>query len=688
VYEHTRNQLASELVLFATPQDPVKVFHLTLKNLSPRRRRCSVTLYAEWVLGENRSRTAIHVVTATDPATGAVLARNVFRPEFSTRVAFLDLSPGRERSVTGDRMEFIGRNGTLSRPAALERPGLSNRTGPALDPCGAVQVFVDIEPAGEQVLIGLLGDAEDAAHASALVERYRDRRTADEALTAARQFWNDLLGTVVVRTPDRAMDLVLNRWLLYQTLACRVWGRTAFYQSSGAFGFRDQLQDTLALLTSAPAVVRAHLLHAATRQFPEGDVQHWWHEPGGQGVRTRFSDDRLWLPYATLQYIDATGDSSVLDEQVPFIIARTLNPDEHEVYERPSVAAEASSLYEHCLRAIAVSLETGVHGLPLMGTGDWNDGMNLVGAGGKGESVWLGWFLVSILRPFARLARQRGHDDLAADYDRKGSTLAAALDGAWDGEWYRRAYFDDGTPLGSRENTECQIDAIAQSWAVLSGAADPARARQAMSAVDERLVRRDEQVVLLLTPPFDRMKPSPGYIQGYVPGVRENGGQYTHAALWNVMAFARLGDGDRAAELFSLLNPVNHARTAEDVRRYRVEPYVVAADVYSVPPHTGRGGWTWYTGSAGWMYRIGVEVILGISLRNGALHIEPCIPRAWRHYEVTFKPGRTPYLIVVENPDGVSRGVKRIEVDGVDCTGRDIPLLDDGSDHSVTVVLG
>ena len=688
VYEHERHELASELLLFVTPDDPVKVFRLTLRNSSSRRRRLSVTLYAEWVLGENRTRTGIHVVTSTDPATGAVFARNVYRQEFSSRVAFLDLFPGTARTVTGDRMEFLGRNGSLRFPAVLARIALSNRTGPALDPCGAIRVYVDMEPSSEQVLVGLLGDAEDAAQASALVERYRDRSVVEAALARSRQYWDDLLGTVVVRTPDRAMDLILNRWLLYQTLSCRVWGRTAFYQSSGAYGFRDQLQDTLALLASAPALVRAHLLHAASRQFVEGDVQHWWHEPGGQGVRTRFSDDRLWLPYAAMQYIDATGDAAVLDEQVPFIAGRVLCPDEHEVYEQPSVAPESASLYEHCVRAIGISLETGAHGLPLMGTGDWNDGMSLVGAGGKGESVWLGWFLTSILRRFAGVAMHRGEGELAVDYERRAAALSAALDGAWDGGWYRRAYFDDGTPLGSRENTECQIDAIAQSWAVLSAAADPVRARQAMNAVDERLVRRDDGIVLLLTPPFDRMTPSPGYIRGYLPGVRENGGQYTHAALWNVMAFAQLGDGDRAAGLFSLLNPVNHARTAEEVRRYRAEPYVVAADVYSVPPHTGRGGWTWYTGSAGWMYRIGVEVILGISLRNGGLHIDPCIPGAWPGYEVTFKPGRTAYRIVVENPDGVSRGVKRVELDGADYTGRDIPIEDSGRDRRVLVILG
>ena len=689
VYEHARDEVASELTLFVPRGEPVKVFRLALKNTAVTRRRLSVTLYAEWVLGENRSRSAIHVVTGIEPGTGAVIATNSFRPEFADRVAFADLAcdKARTRTFTGDRTEFIGRNGSLRRPAALGRDELSDRVGAGHDPCGAIRVRVELGPSEECVVVGLLGDATDVSQVRHLVERYRQAGAADTALQEARGFWNDVLDTITVRTPDRAMDLVLNRWLLYQTLSCRIWGRSAFYQSSGAFGFRDQLQDTLALLAAEPAIVRAHLLHAASRQFVEGDVQHWWHEPGGQGVRTRFSDDRLWLPYAALHYTAATGDHAVLEEQVPFLTGRPLNPDEHEAYELPSVAAEQGSLYEHCLRAIEVSLAAGVHGLPLMGTGDWNDGMSLVGAGGQGESVWLGWFIVSILRPFADLAQSRGDAARATRYRRIATKFAKAVEQAWDGDWYRRAYFDDGTPLGSKANAECQIDAIAQSWSVISGAGEAERAVRAMASVDERLVREQDGLVLLLTPPFDTMEPSPGYIRGYLPGVRENGGQYTHAALWNVLAFAKLGDGDRAWELFSLLNPVNHGRTAEEVARYRAEPYVVAADVYSVPPHTGRGGWTWYTGSAGWMYRVGIEAILGITLRRGALHIDPCIPRAWPGYEVLFAPRGARYRIRVENPNGVNRGVARIELDG-QVVKRDIPIAQDGVEHVVRVVLG
>jgi cyclic beta-1,2-glucan synthetase len=697
MFDHERNGLRSTLTLFVPPTDEVKIFHLALRNETAARRRFTVTLYVDWVLGENRTRSHLHIVTHQDAETQAVFARNAFRQEFAHRVAFLDLHSAAQgppegghyekKTVSADRTEFLGRNGRLSHPAAMRRASLSGRTGPALDPCGAIQVAIELEPSEKRTIVGLLGDAVDAQAARDLVAKYRDSAYLSEAMQRVVSFWDRLLGTVAVKTPDRAFDLMLNRWLLYQCVACRIWGRTGFYQSSGAFGFRDQLQDVLALLLAAPRLARTHLLHAASRQFLEGDVQHWWHEPGGQGVRTRFADDRLWLVYAVLEYISSTGDDGILDEGVSFLEGRRLEPGEHEAYERPSISVERASLYEHCARAVAISLATGAHGLPLMGTGDWNDGMNLVGADGRGESVWLAWFLLSILPPFAALTEARGDTARAAEYRAHVERLRQSAEGAWDGEWYRRAYFDDGTPLGSRENEECRIDAITQSWSVLSGAADPVRARQAMESVDKQLIRREHGLALLLTPPFDRMEPSPGYIRGYVPGVRENGGQYTHAALWNVLALARLGDGDRAMELFAMLNPVNKTRTVGDVVRYRAEPYVVAADVYSAPGHTGRGGWTWYTGSAAWMYRVGIEGLLGLSLRAGALHIAPCIPSSWPGYEAVVKTESAEFRIVVENPDGVTGGVRSIEVDGALVDG-DVPLVGSTGSHVVRVVLG
>jgi cyclic beta-1,2-glucan synthetase len=687
-FEHARDGITSTLLLSMPPAESIKLYHLTLRNDTPARRRLTITLYVEWVLGENRERARLHVVTSRDAATGALLARNAFRQEFAGRVAFLDLHPGDKRTLTGDRSEFLGRNGTPRAPAALAREALSDRTGAGFDPCGAIQVLVELEPRATRTIVGLLGDATDADAARALVQQFRQPGAADEAIRQTRAFWDGVLDTLVVRTPDRSFDLMINRWTLYQCLACRIWGRSAFYQSSGAFGFRDQLQDVLSLILAAPQIARAHIIHAAGRQFLEGDVQHWWHEPGGQGVRTRFADDRLWLPYAALHYIDATGDASILDESAPFLEGRLLRPDEHEAYERPTTSHERALLYDHCVRAIEVSLGLGAHGLPLIGTGDWNDGMSLVGPEGRGESVWLGWFLMSILRRFAAVAEARGEADRAGRYRRHAELLLDGVEAAWDGEWYRRAYFDDGTPLGSKEDAECRIDAIAQSWSVIAGGGDPARAVQAMESSDRHLVREDDRIILLLTPPFDRMQPTPGYIQGYVPGVRENGGQYTHAALWTVLAFAGLGNGDRAAELFAMLNPVNHGRTREEVERYRAEPYVVAADVYSRRPHTGRGGWTWYTGSAGWMYRVGTEAILGITLERGSLRIDPCIPRNWPNYDARLRTQHAELQIGVENPSGVCRGVQLIEVDGVRQDAPTIALEGLTGTHTVRVVLG
>ena len=535
-----------------------------------------------------------------------------------------------------------------------------------------------------------LGEAATKAEALSLVTHYR---AADlgAVFSAATDVWQDVLGTVQVKTPDRAMDVLLNRWLLYQTLACRVWARAALYQASGAYGFRDQLQDVMALSVSMPQVTRAHLLRAAARQFVEGDVQHWWLPPSGQGVRTRISDDRLWLPYAVAQYVEVTGDVGILDEAVPFLDGPPLQAGKQESYFQPTTSHEQGTLFEHCARALDTSLPVGSHGLPLIGTGDWNDGLNRVGVGGKGESVWLGWFLHATLMAFAPLADRRGEQTRGASWRQHASALGQSLErDGWDGGWYLRAFFDDGTPLGGSACDECQIDSIAQSWGVMSGAAERGRAAAAMTAVDEHLVRRDDGLVLLFTPPFDRTPHDPGYVKGYPPGIRENGGQYTHGALWSVIACAMLGDGDRAGELFSLLNPIHHGSTPADIDRYKVEPYVTCADVYAEPAHVGRGGWTWYTGSAGWMYRAGLEWILGFRLRGTTLSIDPCVPKSWPGFTIAFKYRSAHYDIAVENPNGVSHGVSRVSLDGKALQTSDarIPLADDGANHKVEVVLG
>jgi cyclic beta-1,2-glucan synthetase len=689
-FEHAAHGLSLELLQYVPLDDPIKISRLKVQNCSGRARRLSVSAYIEWVLGPSRGASAPFVVTEIDPDTGALLARNPWRTGFGGRVAFADLA-GRQLAWTGDRSEFLGRNGTLDQPAALLRDApLSGRVGAGLDPCGALQTWLELKPNGVDEIVFFLGESASRAEALALVARYR-RTDLDAVLGAVARHWDDVLGTVQVRTPDRSIDLLLNRWLLYQTLACRVWARSAFYQASGAYGFRDQLQDGMALAVSRPELTREHLLRAAARQFIAGDVQHWWLPHSGQGVRTRIADDRAWLAYTTAHYVRTTGDRGILDAMVPFLDGPALREGEHDSYFQPMIAEEQATLFEHCARALDQSLAVGVHGLPLFGTGDWNDGMNRVGEQGKGESVWLGWFLHATLAAFVPLAEARGEVARAAEWRAHAAHLAVALErDAWDGDWYRRGWFDDGTPLGSAASSECRIDAIAQSWAVLSGAADPDRARRAMAAVDEQLVRRDDGLVLLFTPPFDRAAVDPGYIKGYPPGVRENGGQYTHAAVWTVLAFAELGDGDKAAELFSILNPIHHASTRAAVHRYKVEPYVVCADVYAVPPHVGRGGWTWYTGAAGWLYRAGVEWILGFRVQGARLVLDPCIPSSWPGFEIEYRHRSTRYLIIVENPRGVCRGVTRLELDGeaLAAIRSGIPLADDGAIHRVRVVLG
>ncbi len=688
-FEHESHGIALELLQFVPLTDPLKISRLTVENRSNVTRRLSVTSYVEWVLGVERSSSAPYVVTEIDAVTGAMLARNPWNGEFANRVAFADLG-GRQTAWTGDRLEFLGRNASLDHPAALERAqGLSGNTGACLDPCAVLQTSIELEPGERTDVLFLLGEVNTAEDAQALIERYR-AVDCEASLREVRDHWDDVLGAISIETPDPAVNLLLNRWLLYQTLSCRVWARSAFYQSGGAFGFRDQLQDTMALVTSTPELVRSHLLRTAARQFRVGDVQHWWHAPTGRGVRTRISDDRLWLPYAVLHYVHTTDDWPVLNEEVPWLDAADLEAHEQEAYFQPRESEDCSTLYEHCARALDFSLQLGSHGLPLIGAGDWNDGMNRVGWEGRGESVWLGWFLGLNLKEFAPIAEQRGETERAAHWREVAGSVEKSLENeAWDGEWYRRAFFDDGTPLGSAEGEECQIDSIAQSWAVLSGVADADRARRAMGSVDRLLVDREDRLVQLFAPPFDQTTRDPGYIKGYLPGIRENGGQYTHAATWSAAAFAALGDGDKAMELFSMLSPINHTRSRADLHQYKVEPYVVPADVYSQPPHVGRGGWTWYTGAAGWLYRVGVEWILGVRKRGPVLQIDPCFPRDWNNVAILYRHGGTVYRIAIENPDSVSRGVSQVTLDEtlLPADGL-IPLSDDGGDHRVRVVLG
>ncbi len=687
-FQHGRAGIASELSLSVPSDDPVKISRLTLRNEGTTPRRIILTSYVEWALGADREQTRNQVHTLRDTASGAIFARNYFNEDFAEQVAFSWISEP-VTSITGDRAAFIGRNGDLSAPAALSFGELSGNTGAGFDPCAGMRCTITLEPGESRDVILLLGAARGEDAVRDIIARCGTPTNARQAAAGAIEAWSRRLGIIRVETPSGELDALVNRWSLYQALACRMWARSAIYQSSGAFGFRDQLQDGMAFVYAEPSVTRAHLLRAAGRQFKEGDVQHWWHEPSGRGVRTRFSDDLAWLPFVADHYVKVSGDVKVWDELAPYLEMRTLEPHEHEVYDRPIVSDATGTLYEHCVRALDRACTQGEHGLPLIGSGDWNDGMSRVGVEGRGESVWLAWFLVATLRRFAQHADLRGDGAVAERCRHRADAYAAAVEtSAWDGGWYRRAYFDDGSPLGSAQEKEAQIDSIAQSWAVLSGAGAPNRARTAMQAVRERLVRDDDRMILLLTPPFDTTEHDPGYIKGYLPGVRENGAQYTHAALWTVLAAAGLGDGDLAFHLYDLLNPLTHARTREDAERYNVEPYVIAADVYDAPGHVGRGGWTWYTGSASWSYRAAVEGILGFTKRGDQLTLSPCIPTAWERYSIEYRHGSTTYSIVVENPHHVSTGIASVTVDGVRSADGAILLVDDGGRRDVTVVMG
>lgn len=688
-FEHQANGIGLSLLQYVPLTDPIKISRLTLHNRSDKPRRISVTAYAEWVLATSRGATGPFIITEIDDSTGAMLARNPWSTAFPGRISFADLN-GQQSHWTADRSEFLGHYGNTSNPASLlsEVP-LSGVTGAGFDPCSALQQTVELAAGEQREVVWFIGQCATITETQALITRYR-ATDLDAVLTEVTDYWRNLLETIQVKTPDRQMDIMLNGWLLYQTLACRVWARSAFYQASGAYGFRDQLQDGMALTFAQPDTTRHHLLRAAGRQFVEGDVQHWWLPHSGQGVRTRISDDRVWLSFATATYILTSGDPGILDEIVPFLEGSILHPGEHDAFFQPQMAQETASLFEHCAKGLDQCIElTGELGLPLMGTGDWNDGMNRVGEQGKGESVWLGWLLVKTLKMFIPLAAER-EPHRAKQWQNHLSALIAALEReAWDGDWYRRATFDNGTWLGAKTSNECQIDSIAQSWAVLSGSADQQRMIQAMASLEQHLIRPNDGLALLFTPPFDKTPDDPGYIKGYPPGLRENGGQYSHAAMWAILAFVTLGDGDKAHHLFKLLNPVNHGNTPEGIARYKVEPYVVAADVYSVVPHVGRGGWSWYTGSAGWMHRAGIEGILGIRREGKELVLTPCIPASWPGFEATVNLDNTRYVIHVESPAERSHGISSVTLNGsaIPHHSNELRVALDGGKHELIIIL-
>jgi cellobiose phosphorylase len=686
IFDYTEDGLTTELCVYVATEAPIKFCKLKITNRSGRSRQLSVTGFWDLVLGDSRSKSSMYVVTEIDPMSDAILARNVYSPEFGDRVAFFNCSET-SRSYTGDRTEFLGRNGMLDNPVALRRVRLSGRVGAGYDPCAAIQAPLQLLDGQERIITFTIGAARGAAEAKALAQQYRTVESSHRAIEGVWDYWSRTLGVIYLETPDASVNFLVNGWLMYQTLACRMWARSGFYQSGGAFGFRDQLQDAMALVYAQPQILREHLLRAAAHQFLEGDVQHWWHPPAGRGVRTHFSDDYLWLPLAICRYVSITGDTGILDENVPFLTSRPLHENEESNYDLPQISEVTGTLFEHGIRAIDNGLRFGEHGLPLMGCGDWNDGMNLVGIEGRGESVWLGFFLFHVLTQFSELALRQGDEALADRYTLEAGRLRGNIEEhGWDGEWYRRAYFDDGTPLGSSSNEECQIDAIAQSWSILSGVSPENRTSVAMESVDRRLVRRDDRLIQLLDPPFDKSDLNPGYIKGYVPGVRENGGQYTHSAIWTVMATAAMRDSKRAWELFSLINPVLHGTTQDEISTYRVEPYVVAADVYGVEPHTGRGGWTWYTGSAGWMYRLIVESLLGLDLEVDQLRITPCLPVEWTTFKIHYRYRETFYHITIHN-NGADTKVCRMTLDGAELTDSFITLIDDRREHEVEILM-
>jgi cyclic beta-1,2-glucan synthetase len=681
IFEHSEDGIDSSMCVYTHISEPVKFIVIKLRNNSSRPRRISATGYVEWVLGDIRSKSLMHIITELDVRTGAILAHNAYNTELNGRIGFFDVDDP-NKSITTDRTEFIGRNGTMANPEAMNRAKLSGKKGAALDPCAAIQVAFELAEEEEKEIVFRLGAGKDANDVLTTIRQFEGSAAAKKALDEVQQYWEKALGAVTIETPDAALNILANGWLTYQTLSCRLWARSGFYQSGGAFGYRDQLQDVMSLFHSQPALAKEQILLCASRQFKEGDVQHWWHPPVGRGVRTTCSDDYLWLAFVTSKYVLETGDAEILDAQIPFLEGRLLNAGEESSYDLPLISDKTESLYLHCIKAIEHGLRFGENGLPFMGSGDWNDGMDKVGEHGKGESVWLAFFLYDILVRFTKISALKQD----AAFTEKCKQAAAQLQininkNAWDGEWYRRAYFDDGTPLGSAKNEECKIDSIAQSWSVISGAGEKERRATAMQSAYKYLVRKDEGMIQLFDPPFDKGHMNPGYIKGYVPGVRENGGQYTHAAIWLIMGFAALGDHEKTWELLNMINPVNHGNDAAAIDKYKVEPYVVAADIYGESTNKGRGGWTWYTGSAGWMYQLIISSFIGLKKEGDVLHFKPCIPANWPSIKVTYKFLDTVYVITIRQDDNAT--ATKITVD--DSVVDELKLVNDGKPHMIII---
>ena len=652
-FTHSAYNIKGEMQVFCPKDEKVKLCKVKIKNLSDMDRDLSLFYYAQLVLGVYNYGSAKYITTSIKD--NYIYGENPYSKYFGKQKAYLSIIDNKDennnsQSFTGDRKSFVGVGSDLGKPKALSMTSLNNISGSIYDPCLATQLNISLKANEEREIVILLGEEEEESLIKEKINNYRNLDSVYSALENVKDYWSNFLGNIQVKTPDASMDYLLNGWLMYQTLSCRYLSRTAFYQSGGAYGFRDQLQDSMSIGILDSSITREQILRSASRQYLEGDVQHWWHPVINSGIRTRFSDDLLWLPYVTAEYINSTGDYSILEEEAPYLEDEPLREGEDERYTIVNQSSKSGSIYEHCLKAIDIALKFGRHNIPLMGSGDWNDGMSTVGNKGEGESIWVGWFLYKILDNFKEICKFKNDNSKEEDYIKMQEFIRENLEkNAWDGGWYRRAYFDNGTPLGSRENDECKIDSLAQSWSIISKAGKEARTIEAMEAVDKYLVDKNHGLIKLLAPPFDKSSLEPGYIKGYVAGVRENGGQYTHAAVWVILALTKLNLGDKAWKYYNMINPINHSNTELEARRYKVEPYVMAADVYIKEPHGGRGGWSWYTGASGWMYKVGLEDILGLKkLGDKGYEIKPCVPDSWKEYEIKINNKDENYNIKIK----------------------------------------